>query len=113
MRLDNTLRQSVLLTNVETGNTLEFSSMTDAGIFLGISRVTVSKYLLNNQSYRGYTFYKDLQKDKDTSLSEPLFLPKVVNQQPVRLTNELKKVSKDFSSMTEAAEYLEISRAAL
>ena len=48
MRVGNVLKQPVLLTNTETGDTLEFSSMTDAGKFLDISRITVSKYLLNN-----------------------------------------------------------------
>ena len=51
MRVGNVLKQAVLLTNTETGDTLEFSSMTDAGEFLDISRITVSKYLLNNLTY--------------------------------------------------------------
>ena len=112
MRVGNVLKQPVLLTNTETGDTLEFSSMTDAGKFLDISRITVSKYLLNNLSYKGYTFAKVPSKDKDINLSEPLS-PNLVNQQPIRLTNKLTGVSQEFTSMTEAAEYLEISRAAL
>lgn len=58
MRLSNTFRKSVLLTNTETGKTQEFSSMTDAGIYLDISRVSVRKYLLNNMPYKGYTISK-------------------------------------------------------
>lgn len=112
MRVGNVLRQPVLLTKTETGDTLEFSSMTDAGKFLDISRITISKYLLNNLSYKGYTFAKAPSKDKDINLSEPLS-PNLVNQQPIRLTNKLTGVSQEFTSMTEAAGYLEISRAAL
>ena len=51
-------------------------------------------------------------RDKDINLSEPLS-PNLVNQQPIRLTNKLTGVSQEFTSMTEAAKYLEISRAAL
>lgn len=112
MRVGNVLNQPVLLTNTETGDTLEFTSMTDAGKFLDISRITISKYLLKNLSYKGYTFAKAPSKDKDINLSEPLS-PNLVNQQPIRLTNKLTGVSQEFTSMTEAAEYLEISRAAL
>ena len=112
MRVGNVLKQSVLLTNTETGDTLEFSSMTDAGKFLDISRITISKYLLKNLSYKGYTFAKAPSKDKDINLSEPLS-PYLVNQQPIRLTNKLTGVSHEFTSMTEAAKYLEKSRAAL
>ena len=112
MRVGNVLKHAVLLTNTETGDTLEFSSMTDAGKFLDISRITVSKYLLNNLSYMGYTFAKVPSKDKDINLSETLS-PNLVNQQPIRLTNKLTGVSQEFTSVTEAAEYLEISRAAL
>ena len=115
MRLSNILRQSVLLTNSETGETQEFSSMTDTGIFLGISRVTVRKFLLNNLSYKGYTFSKSpsSNKDRNLSVSEPLSTSNFVMQQPILLTNKFTGVSKEFSTMWEAAEYLEISRAAL
>lgn len=54
MSLSNKLRQSVLLTNSETGDVKVFSSMADAGVYLGISRVSVKKYLLSNLSYKGY-----------------------------------------------------------
>ena len=48
MRLSNTLRKPVVVTNMETGEILEFFSMTDCGEYLGLSRVSVKKYLLNN-----------------------------------------------------------------
>lgn len=112
MRIGNVLRQSVLLTNTKTGDTLEFSSMTDAGKYLDISRITLRKYLLKNLTYKGYTFAKAPSNDKNINLSEPLS-SKRVNQQPVRLTNKLTGVSQVFTSITDAAKYLEISRAAV
>jgi len=48
MRRGNVLKQTILLTKTETGDTLEFSSMTDAGKYLDISRTTLRKYLLEN-----------------------------------------------------------------
>lgn len=41
--LSNTLRKSVIVTNKETGEIFEFSSMTDAGKYLGMSRVSRKK----------------------------------------------------------------------
>jgi len=40
MRLGNILRKPVLVTNKVTGDSMEFSSMTEAGKFLGLSRVS-------------------------------------------------------------------------
>ena len=111
IRLSNTLRQSVLLTNSETGDTQEFSSMTDAGVYLGISRVSVRKYLLSNIPYKGYTISKAPSKDKD--VAEPSSTSGFISKQPVRLTNKLTGNSNEFSSMSEAAEFLDISRARL
>jgi hypothetical protein len=111
MRLSNTLRKSVLLTNTETGKTQVFSSNTDAGAYLGISRISVSKYLLKNMPYKGYTISEAPLKDNDvTELSST---SSFIKQQPVRLTNELTGISKEFSSMVDAAKYLDISRARL
>lgn len=44
--LSNTLRKSVIVTNKETGEILEFSSMTDAGKYLGMSRVSRKKIFI-------------------------------------------------------------------
>ena len=108
MRLGNILRQSVLLINSETGDIHKFSSMTKAGIFLGISRVTVSKYLLSSILYKGYIICKDpLNIAKSSSTSN------FIKQQPILVTNKLTGISKEFSSITEAARHLEISRAGL
>jgi hypothetical protein len=106
MRLSNTLIKSVLLTNTETGKTQVFSSKTDAGIYLGISRVSVSKYLLNNMPYKGYTISKAPSKDND--VIELSFTFSFIKQQPVRLTNKLTGISKEFSCMVDAAKFLDM-----
>lgn len=110
MRISNTLRKSVLVTNTETGDVKEFSSLTEAGKYLGISRVSVNKYLLDNLPYKEYIISKPSLTDKDTF--SPL-KETSLSQQPVLLTNtETGKVI-EFSSMTEAARHLDISRARL
>ena len=111
MRLSNTFIKSVLLTNTETGKTQEFSSMTDAGIYLDISRVSVRKYLLNNMPYKGYTISK--APSNYIGVTELSSTSSFIQQQPVRLTNKLTGISKEFSSMVNAAKYLDISRARL
>jgi group I intron endonuclease len=119
MRLSNTLRKSVLITNIETGNKLEFSSMTEAGKYLGISRFTVKKYLLNNIPYKEYTISAKGPglSLKDKEINEVSFggspNDTKISQQPVLLTNKETGDIKEFSSMTDAAKYLEISRARL
>ena len=113
MRLGNILRQSVLLTNPDTGETKEFTSMTDAGLYLGVSRVTLKKYLLSGTPYKGYVITGPSGsniKVLDESSSSTKFL---ANNLAVLLTNKSTGVSKEFSTMTEAAEYLEVSRGRL
>ena len=92
MRLSNTLRQSVLLTNTKTGKIQEFSSMADAGEYLGISRVSVRKYLLSNIPFNGYTISKAPSNGKDDAESSST--SDIVSQQPVLLTNKLTGISK-------------------
>ena len=96
---------------METGNNPEFSSMTDAGVFLSISRVTVRKYLLSNIPYKGYIISK--APSNDNNVAETSSTSNYNKQQAILLTNKLTGISKKFSSMKETAEYLEISRAAL
>lgn len=114
MRLSNTLRKSVIVTNRETKEILEFSSMTEAGKYLGISRVSVSKYLLNNIPYKEYTI----------SVKHPSLINKEItqvfsvndtklSQQPLLLTNRETGDIKEFSSITQAAKFLDISRGRL
>ena len=116
MRLGNILRKPVLVTNKVTGDSMEFSSMTEAGKFLGLSRVSVSKYLVNNLSYKEYIIseWSDLSLiDKEiTKVSSPSNDTKI-SQQPVLLTNKETGDIKEFTSMTDAAKYLDTSRARL
>lgn len=110
MRISNTFKKSVLVTNTETGDVIEFPSLTEAGEYLGISRVTVNKYLLNNIPYKEYLISKPSLTDKDTfSPSEET----IQTQQPVLLTNTETGDKIEFSSMSEAAKYLEISKGRL
>ena len=115
-RLGNILRKPVLVTNKVTGDSMEFSSMTEAGKFLGLSRVSVSKYLVNNLSYKEYIISErsDLSLiDKEiTKVSSPSNDTKI-SQQPVLLTNKETGDIKEFTSMTDAAKYLDTSRARL
>ena len=115
-RLGNILRKPVLVTNKVTGDSMEFSSMTEAGKFLGLSRVSVSKYLVNNLSYKEYIISErsDLSLiDKEiTKVSSPSNDTKI-SQQPVLLTNKETGDIKEFTSMTDAAKYLNVSRARL
>lgn len=109
MRLSNTLRKPVVVTNMETGDTLEFTSMTEAGKYLGLSRVSVNKYMLNNIPYKNYTISNSCLAYKGiTEVSSPSNDSKVL-QQPVLLTNKETGDIKEFTSITEAAKYLGIS----
>jgi group I intron endonuclease len=112
MRLSNTFRQPVLLTNTETGNIKEFSSMSDAGIYLGISRVSVRKYLLSSLPYKGYIITKAPSKDTGFILSS-FAVHKTTKSQAVLVTNQITGISKQFFTNTDAAEYMQVSRGRL
>jgi len=114
MRLSNTFRKPVIVTNTETGETLEFSSLTDAGKYLGMSRVSVRKHLLKDIPYKQYTIYalRPSLTDKEVVEVSALNYTKPLPQ-PLLLTNEETGDVKEFSSITEAAKYLDISRGRL
>lgn len=114
MRISNTLRKPVIVTNRDTGDISEFTSMTEAGKFLGLSRVSVNKYLLNNIPYKEYTI-----SAKNTSVAltnneipKASLVPKV-SQQALLLTNKDSGEILKFSSITDAAKFLNVSRGAL
>lgn len=122
MRISNTFRKPVQITNIETGEVQQFASLTpffsptgrikggaspDAGNYLGISRISVSKYLSNNLTYNKYTI----------SAKGPLSLPDKeiidesnpskgcggkISHQPVFLTNKETGDKKEFSCMVDA-----------
>jgi len=123
MRLSNTFRKPVIITNMETGEVLEFASLTDAGKYIGISRISVAKYLSNNLTYDKYTFSeKGLapgSSSVDTEVSgksiacvsskEDLARPAKISYQAVLLTNQATGDKKEFSSISDAAKYLNVS----
>lgn len=112
MRLSNTFRKSVLITNMETKETIKFPSLTEGGKYLAVSRVTLKKYLLNNIPYKGYTISAFVNNPSLVSDNIPNGSPKLL-QQPILLTNKETGDKKEFSSITDAAKYLEVSRARL
>lgn len=114
MRLSNTLRKSVTVTNNKTDHILEFSSLTEAGKYLGISRVSVNKYLLNNIPYKEYTISSKHTSLINKEITEVSSINETkVSQQPLLLTNKETGDIKEFSSITEAAKFLGISRGRL
>ena len=113
MRLSNTLRKSVLVTNTETGDRKEFPSMTEAGKYLGISRVSVGKYLLKGTHYKGNVISNLSLTSNVTNEGDYSSNQASVYQQPVLLSNDETGDRKEFSSIKEAAEYLGKSRASL
>lgn len=114
MRLSNTFRKPVLVTNTETGEVQEFASLKDAGYYLRISKTTVRKYLLNNLTYNKYTISKGPSlADKEISDESNLSKGGKISQQPVLVTNQKTGDKKEFSSMSEAAKYLGVSNGRL
>lgn len=115
MRLGNILRKSVVVTNTETGENLEFASRTEAGKYLGLSRNTVKRYLLKNTPYKKYIITANCpslaDKENTEVSSSSSALQTKISQQPVLLTNKETGDIKEFSSITEAAKYLDISKA--
>ena len=114
MRLSNTLRKPVIVTNKDTAYTLEFSSMTQAAKYLGISRVSVSKYLLNNIPYKEYTISAKssfLPLTSNINYNNSCYIK--VSQQALLLTSTNSGDILKFPSITEAAKFLDISRGAL
>lgn len=120
MRLSNTFRKPVIVTNTETGEVLEFASLTDAGKYVGISRISVAKYLLNNLTYNKYTFSekgiapgsslvdKEVSDKSKSSKGEGK-----ISHQAILLTNQATGDKIEFSSISDAAIYLSVSKGRL
>lgn len=107
MSKSNTFSKSILITNNETGDSLEFTSMTEAGLYLGVSRITVRNYLLKGKSLKGYDI-KDLSSTKEIK-----DISKTFPQQPILLVNNQTGDRKELSSIKEAADYLGVSKGSL
>ena len=110
MRIGNTLRKSVIVTDTETGNIQEFISLTEAGEYLGISRVTVGKYLSKGTLYNKYKISSFNASSNETQVYSNV---RAFPQQPILLNNVETGDKKEFVSMTDAAKYLNVSRARL
>lgn len=103
MSKNNPFRVAIILSNIETGKREEFTSMTQAALFLGINMTTVKKYLLDNKPYNGYMI-------KATSGSDSSSISNLTNEsQAVRLTNSVSGITKEFSTMKAACQFLGIS----
>ena len=109
----NTFSQPVLLTNTETAETKEFTSMTDAGKYLKTSRVQIRNYLVKNIPFKGYLISKAFSLHTGENHKIEPFSEKRVQLQPLVITHAETGETKEFISTTEAAKYLKISRGQL
>lgn len=105
MAKNNPFRVSIILSNIETGENKEFTSMIQAALFLGVHMTTVKRYLVNNKPYKGYTITKATSSLESDSTSTNL----TNSRQPVKLTNSVTGVTKQFSTMKAAYQFLGIS----
>lgn len=79
--------------------------MIQAALFLGIHMTTVKRYLVNNKPYKGYIITK-ATSSLDSS-SAPTRLTN--SRQTVELTNSVTGITKQFSTMKAAYQFLGIS----
>ena len=99
--LNHPLRQPVLLYNPETGDRKEFSSMSQAGLYLNVARITIKNHIKNNTPLKGYIATS--ASSKASKITSPSNL-----RQPILLTNmETGDIIK-FSTTKAACEYLNI-----
>ena len=104
MAKNNPFRVSIILSNTETGKREEFTSMTQAALFLGVHMTTVKWYLINNKPYKGYMITKATSSLDSSSISS------LTNErQAVVLTNSVSGITKQFSTMKAAYQFLGIS----
>jgi hypothetical protein len=95
---------AIILSNTTTGKREEFSSLTNAALFLGIHSTTVKSYLINNKPYNGYTITK-ATSSLDTSHSSNL----TNKNQAILLTNSVLGITKQFPTMKATCQFLGIS----
>jgi hypothetical protein len=103
MAKNNPFRQTVILSNSETGESRQFTSMAQAAIFLGVHMTTVKRYLMNSKPYKGYTI------KANSGLDSPFTSVPTNVRQPILLTNQTTGITKQFSTTKDACEYLDIS----
>jgi len=104
MAKNNPFRVSIILSSVETGKRAEFTSMTQAAMFLGVHMTTIKRYLMANKRYNGYMITKSTSGLDSSSISN------LTNEwQAVRLTNSVTGITKELSTMKAACQLLGIS----
>ena len=104
MAKNNPFRVPIILSNLETGKREEFTSMIQAAQFLGVDMTTVKRYLINNKPCKGYII------TKATSISDSSSSSNLTNsRQAVLITNDVLGITKEFSTMKAAYQFLGIS----
>jgi predicted transcriptional regulator len=104
MAKNNPFRVPIILSNIETGENKEFTSLIQAALFLGVHMTTVKRYLVNNKPYKGYMITK-VRSSLDSSSASSL----TNSKQAVQLTNSVTGITKQFSTMKAAYQFLGIS----
>ena len=104
MAKNNPFRVPIILSNIETGENKEFTSLIQAALFLDVHMTTVKRYLVNSKPYKGYMI------TKATSNLDPSSASSLTNsKQAVELTNSVTGITKQFSTMKAAYQFLGIS----
>lgn len=78
--------------------------MIQAALFLDVHMTTVKRYLINNKPCKGYMVSKAISSLDSSSTSS---LTNLI--QAVVLTNSVSGITKQFSSMKAACQFLEVS----
>jgi group I intron endonuclease len=103
MAKNNPFRQPIILTDNERGQSILFTSMAQAALFLGVHVTSVKRYIINSKPYKGYTITK-IDSDLDSSTTQPTNV-----RQPILLTNKTTGITKQFSTSKDACKYLDIT----
>jgi len=104
MIINNPFRVPIILSNIETGENKEFTSITRAALFLGVDMTTVKRYLVTNKPYKGYMITK-ATSNLDTYSASSL----TNSKQAVELINCETGITQQFPTMKAAYQFLGIS----
>lgn len=107
--LDNMARNNpfslpVVVSNSQTGDSQQFTSMARAALYLGVHMTTVKRYLNSSEPCNGYIITK-----VNSGLDLPSTSVPTNERQAVLLTDNASGITKQFSTMKAACQYLEIS----
>ncbi len=104
MARNNPFSQPVVVSNIQTGDSQQFTSMARAALYLGVHMTTVKRYLNYSKPCNGYMITK-----VNSGLDLPSTSVPTNERQAVLLTNNASGITKQFSTMKAACQYLEIS----